>query len=150
MCPYTTIYVSSFYYVSSYHYICVLILPCVLILLYVVAVYVLTGTKVQILTPEELQREKMCPHTTTYASSSFHVSSYYSTCVLILLCMCPHTTVLVSSYYCECPHPAVHASSYYCISSVLILLHMDPHTTSSWRRPRRRAAAQRRFCVRKM
>ena len=30
-----------------------------------------------------------------------YVSSYYYTCVLILLCMWPHTTICVSSYYYE-------------------------------------------------
>ena len=54
----------------------------------------------------------MCPHTTIY------VSSYY--CVLILLYMCPHTTV--SSYYCMCPHTTI---------CVLILLYLCPHTTIS-------------------
>jgi hypothetical protein len=40
----------------------------------------------------------MCPHTTMY------VSSYYYVCVLILLCMCPHTYV---------PHTTMYVSSYY-------------------------------------
>jgi hypothetical protein len=44
---------------------------------------------------------------------SIHVSSYY-TCVLILLYMCPHTTIYVSSYYYIC---------------VLILLYICPPTT---------------------
>jgi hypothetical protein len=67
----------------------------------------------------------MCPHTTIYVSSYYsyahrgqalfkplyiqhicvillHVSSYYYICVLILLYMCPHTTIYVSSYYYIC------------------------------------------------
>ena len=49
----------------------------------------------------------MCPHTIMY------VSSYYYTCVLILLytcphtIMCPHTTVYVSSDCNMCPHPII-------------------------------------------
>jgi hypothetical protein len=62
------------------------------------------------------------------------VSSYCCVCVLILLCMCPHTAVYVSSYCCVCvlillymcPHTAVYVSSYYCVC-VLILLCMCPH-----------------------
>jgi hypothetical protein len=49
----------------------------------------------------------MCPHTTIY------VSSYCYICVLILLYMCPHTAIYVSSYFYIC---------------VLILLYMCPHT----------------------
>ena len=73
----------------------------------------------------------MCPHTTVY------VSAYYCVCVLILLCMCPHTTVYVSAYYCVCvlillcmcPHTTVYVSSYYCVC-VLILLHVSSPTTT--------------------
>jgi hypothetical protein len=50
------------------------------------------------------------------------VSSYYYTCVLILLCMCPHTTMHVSSYYYM--HGCLH-TAYMC---VLILLHVCPQT----------------------
>jgi hypothetical protein len=73
------------------------------------------------------------------------VSSYYYTCVLILLCMCPHTTIHVSSYYYPCvlillymcPHTTVHVFSYYCMHGCLhtaymcvrILLYVCPHTT---------------------
>ena len=49
----------------------------------------------------------MCPHTPT------HVSSYYCTCVLILLYMCPHTDIYVSCTM--CPHTTTCAgtSSHY-------------------------------------
>jgi hypothetical protein len=99
----------------------------------------------------------MCPHTVPQASlrkcvlillfvSSYCAEgiapSYYCICVLILLYMCPHTTVYVSSYYymcphtticflillCMCPHTTVYVSSYYYVC-VLILLYMCPHTT---------------------
>jgi hypothetical protein len=61
---------------------------------------------------------------------------YYYLCVLILLCMCPHTAMYVSSYYCICalillymrPHTSMHVCSYDCMC-VLILLYMCPHTT---------------------
>ena len=36
----------------------------------------------------------MCHHTTVYVSSY-----YYTVCVLMLLYMCPHATLYVSSYY---------------------------------------------------
>jgi hypothetical protein len=43
-----------------------------------------------------------------------------ATCVLILLYMCPHTTIYVSSYNYMCPHATICVSSYDC---------MCPHTT---------------------
>jgi len=41
-----------------------------------------------------------------------HSFSYYYVCVLILLCMCPHTTMYVSSYYYMCPHTTRYAFAY--------------------------------------
>ena len=66
-----------------------------------------------------------------------YVSSYYYICVLILLYMCPHTTICVSSYYYICVLILLHVSSFYYVSSyssyyymcVLILLCISPHTT---------------------
>jgi hypothetical protein len=63
----------------------------------------------------------MCPHTphpTLYVSTNNQsVSSYYYMCVLILLillCMCPHTAIYMSSYYLHlCPHTTIFVSSYY-------------------------------------
>jgi hypothetical protein len=53
----------------------------------------------------------VCPHTTMC------VSSYYYICVLILLYMCPHTTYM-------CPHTTMYVSStYYTAIRVLILLY---------------------------
>ena len=62
--------------------------------------------------------------------------------VLILLCVCLHTTICVLILLFMCPHTTVYVSSYYCIrvrillymcphtnTCVLILLHMCPHTT---------------------
>ena len=77
----------------------------------------------------------MCPHSTR------HVSSFCYICVLIILCMCPHTAVCVLTATCVlillhmcphtaiymCPHTATYVSSSCCIC-VLILLHMCPHT----------------------
>ena len=70
----------------------------------------------------------MCPHTT--------MCSYYHTCVLILLSVCPHTSLrvlilYVASYYYLCPQTAfadIYVSSNYYIG-VLILLYVCPHTT---------------------
>jgi hypothetical protein len=92
----------------------------------------------------------MCPHSTR------HVSSFCYICVLIILCMCPHTAICVLTATCVlillhmCPHPAAYVSSYcylcvssYCYICVLILLHMSlillhmcPHTATYvvWRR----------------
>jgi hypothetical protein len=50
-----------------------------------------------------------------YVSSNYYVSSYYYVCVLILLCLCPHTTIRVLML--------PYVSSYYYIC-VLILLHV--------------------------
>ena len=67
----------------------------------------------------------MCPHTTV------SVSSYCCICVLMLLYMCPHTAMyLVSSYYCMCPHTTASVSSY-CYICVLMLLYLCPHTAAS-------------------
>jgi hypothetical protein len=65
----------------------------------------------------------ICPHATLY------VSSCYSVCVLMLLCMCPHATLYVSPCYsvcvpmllCMCPHATLYVSSCYSVC-VLILL----------------------------
>ena len=46
------------------------------------------------------------------AGAALYASSYYYICVLILLYMCPHTTIYVSSYY---------------YISVLILLYVSAH-----------------------
>jgi hypothetical protein len=68
----------------------------------------------------------MCPHTTIY------VSSHYYICVLILLYMCPqyyymcpHTTICVLILLYMCPHTTINVSSYYYIC-VLILLSYVP------------------------
>ena len=55
----------------------------------------------------------MCPHTPIY------VSSYFYICVLILLYMCPHTTICVLILLCMCPHTTM---------CVLILIYVCPHT----------------------
>jgi hypothetical protein len=39
------------------------------------------------------------PHTTICVLILLYVSSYYYVCVLILLCVCPHTPLHVSAYY---------------------------------------------------
>ncbi len=85
-----------------------------------------TGTKVPILTPEALRarlpqqveappKGDRLPH----AIYLLYVSSYCCRCVLILLYMCPHTAIHVSSYCYMCP---------YCYTCILILLCMCPHT----------------------
>jgi hypothetical protein len=60
----------------------------------------------------------MCPHTTI--------------CVLLLLYMCPRTTTFVSSYcytcvlmlLCMCSHTSINVSSYYYCTCVLILVYI--------------------------
>ncbi len=69
---------------------------------------------------------------------TLQLSCHTTTCILILLHMCPHTTIYVSSYYYMCPHTTTYVSSYYHILllhvcwyyyiCVFILLHMCPHT----------------------
>ena len=92
--------------VSAYYYVCVRMLLCVRMLRYVSACYAVSvrqaaGVVVCIL------------------------------CVRILLYMCPHTTIYVSSYYYMCPHTTVF---------VLILLYMCPRSmrSSTQRRQRQR------------
>ena len=57
----------------------------------------------------------MCPHTSIYVSSCYYI------CVLMLLYMCPHTSIYVSSYYYICvrmllyPHTTMYVSSRYYI-----------------------------------
>jgi hypothetical protein len=70
------------------------------------------------------RRGKQCR---SNAGTTIYVASYYYICVLILLCMCPHTTIYVSSYYYMCPHTTTYVSSYYNIC-VLILLYMCTRT----------------------
>jgi hypothetical protein len=65
----------------------------------------------------------MCPHTTIC------VSSHYCICVLILLYMCPHTTAVYLA-----PHTTICVSSHYCIC-VLTLLYMCPHTSAVYLAP---------------
>jgi len=57
----------------------------------------------------------MCPHTAMHmqasssrASSPETSAAYCYICVLILLYMCPHTPIYVSSYYYMCPHTTTH------------------------------------------
>jgi hypothetical protein len=57
----------------------------------------------------------------TYATRVHVASSYYFVSgVLILLYVCPHTTICVSSYYYMCPHTTIYVSSYYYVC-VLVL-----------------------------
>jgi hypothetical protein len=69
----------------------------------------------------------MCPHTTIYVSS--YCSRLRMLEALNVSKMSPHTTISVSSYYHMCPHTTTHVSSYYYISSILILLCMCPQST---------------------
>ena len=62
----------------------------------------------------------MCPHTTTYVSSSYYI------CVLMLVYM--STTIYVSSYYYMCPHTTLYVSSSYYIC-VLMLLYLSDTAT---------------------
>jgi hypothetical protein len=136
ICLHTTEYVSLYYSVCPHYYdmlphttICVLMLLCV------------------------------CPHTTmcvsSYYCTAIYMSSYYEEagaacahrrvgrmasqrchiCVLVLLCMCPHTAMYVSLYcyirvllrLCMCPHNAMYMSSN-CYVCVLILRGTAQHT----------------------
>ena len=74
----------------------------------------------------------MCPHTTTIYVSSYYIYVLIPLCVLILLYLCLHTTVYVSSSYFMCPHTTISVSSYYCICVLklpcVLILQMCPHT----------------------
>jgi hypothetical protein len=61
-----------------------------------------------------------------YLSAYYYICPHTATCVLILLCMCPHTLLFM------CPHTAV---------SVRILLYMFPHAGILRRRGPREIAA---------
>jgi hypothetical protein len=72
----------------------------------------------------------ICPHNTICVSSYYYMwCPHTTTCgVLIVLYSCPHTTICVSSYYYMCPHTTI---------CVLILLYvvssyyyMCPHATT--------------------
>jgi hypothetical protein len=54
----------------------------------------------------------MCPHTAMYVSSHCYV------CVLILVCMCPHTAMYVSSYCYTCVLIVLY-TLYICVLTVL-------------------------------
>ena len=54
----------------------------------------------------EVSCTSTCPHTTRYVI-----------CVLILLYMCLHTTIYVSSYYYLCPDTTACVSAYYYVPS---------------------------------
>ncbi len=93
MCPHTTIHV-------AYYYICVLISAAVVSWrckgqagrrLHALAERMrLAGMRV-------LWQHFTCRYCTT-----LYLSSYCYICVLILLYMCPHTTICLSSYHCIC------------------------------------------------
>ena len=71
-----------------------------------------------------------CHRTTICVSSYYYVSSsYYISSVLILLNMCPHTTIL-SSYYCMFPHTTICFIVLLCVpvQCFLILGCMCSHT----------------------
>jgi hypothetical protein len=62
----------------------------------------------------------MCPHTTICFRIPLYVSSYYYYVSSILLYMCLHTTIYMSSCYYMCPHTTI---------CVLMLLYICPHTS---------------------
>ena len=75
--------------------------------------------------------KKMCP-LTMYLSSYFYVSSYYYFCVLILLNVCPHTTVFKSGRWVGESRGEMERKfnrSSYSYICVLILVQTRPHTT---------------------
>jgi hypothetical protein len=65
-------------------------------------------------------------------SAGIHVSSSYYICVLILLQMCPHTTICVLILLHMCPHGTVcvlillYVSSYYYICVLLLYICVSP------------------------
>ncbi len=122
VCPHNTtyvshaaIYVSSYYSVSSYCHICVLILlsvssyhsTCVLMLLYI-------GER----DSRPLLLLYYCYTTAYIYMYVYSVSSYHKTCVFMLLYMLIYM----------CPHTNIHVSSN-CYICVLILLDMRLHAT---------------------
>ena len=92
---------------SSCYYICVLMLRYIYVrillckrTIYVSSHYSMCPHTTILMSPRRLY---MCPHPAECVSSSYYVSSYYyiyphtAICVLILLYMCPRTTIYVSS-----------------------------------------------------
>ena len=104
-------------------YICVFILlcmgphttVCVLILLYMLGMQVIQRIPATVY---------MCLHTTMY------VSSYYCICVLIRLCMCPHTTLCVLILlYMSSAYIVVWGGILHSHNTFKLLVDMRPHTT---------------------
>jgi hypothetical protein len=69
----------------------------------------------------------MCPHTTTCVLILLYGSLYHYICFLILLYMCPHTTIYVSAFYyvCVCVLMLLY---YMSLSLSLSLSHTHTHT----------------------
>ena len=65
----------------------------------------------------------MCARVRVYAQSCLtEVRRILYICVPILLHMCPHTTIYVSSYYYMCAYSAIYVSSYYFVISDICVL----------------------------
>jgi hypothetical protein len=98
-CPHTTIYVPSYYFIcvlTTIHNYCIRVSDC-RHAFWRMCVVCVCGR----------ERESLCVWLWIYAS----VCLYYYICVHIILCMCPHTTIYVSSYY-TCPHTAIYVWGY--------------------------------------
>ena len=123
MRPHTTIYVLILLYV------------CVLILLYICPQVIHHSQSFQSLTSTSShsigshqssesigysQGDDVDDETLRMLLQALHLSAYCHTCVLILLCMCPHTAIYVSAYCYMCPHSAICVSAY-CLKCVRIL-----------------------------
>jgi hypothetical protein len=121
VCPHATIYVSSYYgilvYICAYSVAALLQL---LLLLYMcphatiyvssyydILVYICAYTHYYTCATCNCNRAA-----TEHTSTTIYLSSCYYMCVLILLCMCPHTAMYVSSYYYMGPRTAIYVSSY--------------------------------------
>ena len=103
MCPHTDRFVSAYYYI------------CVLMLLYMCSYATVHVSSYYYVCPHTA----MCPHTAISVSLYYlvHLPSYYCISVLILVV---YTCVLILLYL--CPHSPIYVSSY-CYSCVLILLY---------------------------
>ena len=143
MCPRTAIYMASYYCnaghstrrPSSYYYICVLILLCVSSYCYIWALILLhmrsgsagqSSSRLCRVDPgillffflKKIQKKGQC--WAKLQQTTQWIQVFFFRYVLILLYMCPHTTIYVPSFCNKCPHTAI---------CVYILLYMCPHTT---------------------
>ena len=70
-------------------------------------------------------------------------------CVLMLLYICPHTHIFVSSCCYMCPHAAIYVSSFYYMC-VLMLLYLCPHAAVARDYSVRRSSRKSQLCLQQL